>query len=106
MGRRLGWTEFDPEDAFEASVERALGESIRADPKIAQDLWCALANAQWTHRDGNTASYSFRAAGDLVAAMPGEGDYLDWYRGGDFPVVSRRFENALKAEGWSPKIDE
>src|SRR5262245_20530998 len=70
--------ELDETDAFEAAVNRAMGEQLRAEgigpgwparsdgPKmLGQRLWGSLANVDWKHADGDTASYSFRAAGDL-----------------------------------------
>ena len=95
---------FDPEDAFEAAVARALDLS---DDDIAAEMWGALANQPWQHENGDTADYSFRAAGDLVAAIrsvPGE-DYMTWYCSGR-EVVTPRIAEALAKEGWRPCTSE
>ena len=104
LGGVMGGREFDPADAFEAAVERALGKEIRASEQTAIDMWCALANVGWTHMGGDTAGYSFRAAGDLVAAIRGSGDYMDWYCSGDYPRVTDEIREALGREGWTPDI--
>ncbi len=94
--------EIDADDAFELAVERALGNAIREDDAVCHEMWSALANVDWTHENGDTAAYSFRAAGDLVAAIKGKGNYLDWYCQSDYPVVSDRVREALAREGWAP----
>lgn len=100
LGGIMGGRPFDPEDAFEAAVMRAVDVS---DDDIASEMWGALANQDWIHSEGDTASYSMRAAGDLVAAVRGvEGeDYCTWYCSSDWSVAPRIAE-ALAREGWRP----
>ena len=69
----------DHGDEFENAIERALGDQMRADPEVCCEVWSALANVVWIRQHGATAGYSFRAAGDLVAAVLGRGNYMDWY---------------------------
>lgn len=101
MGGIQGGRPLNPTDLFEATVERVLGEEMRRDHSLAKEMWCALANVDWIHENGDTAGYSFRAAGDLVAAIIGEGDYMDWYCCGRTGVVSSRIATALEEEDWT-----
>lgn len=100
MGGMPGGRELDPDDLFEAAVDRVLGDKIRDSDDIATQMWSALANVDWVHDNGDTAGYSFRAAGDLVAAIRGSGNYMDWYCSGPYGQVSALIEDALAAEGW------
>jgi hypothetical protein len=105
LGGVPGGRPMDGSDAFEMAVKRCLGEALK-DDHVAAELWSALANQDWHHERGATAGYSFRAAGDLIAAIRGEGDYLDWYCCGPYAVVSERIATALAAEGWYPDDQE
>jgi hypothetical protein len=102
LGGVWGGRERNHGDEFENAAERALGKRIRESDDVACALWCALANSDWTHKaSGDTAGYSFRAAGDLVAAIRGKGDYMDWYCCGGCPAITDEIEKAMAAEGWT-----
>lgn len=90
------------QDDFEMAVFRSLGPTMKSDPELCAEMWSALANVEWTTYNGDSAAYSFRAAGDLIAAVIGRGDYMDWYCSGPDGRVSERVANALATEGWFP----
>lgn len=96
-----GGREGPPRASFVISVARALGDNILHDDVVCFELWSALANVIWMHDRSEDVAYSFRAAGDLIAELRGEGDYRDWYCRGWPGVVSDRISDAMKAEGWT-----
>ena len=60
----------EPHAAFERAVRRALDLN---DDDTAREFWSARANRDWIHADGDVVGYSFRAAGDLIAEVRGQG---------------------------------
>ena len=87
-------------EKFEQALRDGLGDTIK-DDEIAKQLWSALANVDWYHPEShNAASYSFRAAGGLIAELRGEGDYMDWYCCGPYATVSDHIARVLKKQGW------
>lgn len=99
----------DERDEFENAVARCMGDRIRASKpggrwhsgeSFAARLWGTMANAGFVHENGDTAGYSFRAAGDLIAAIRGEGDYMDWYCSAEYDLRDPEVLALLGAEGW------
>lgn len=86
---------------FELTVDRLLGDRIRADGAAAIDMWSAIANIEWISPSGSEVSYTFRSAGYMVAWIREEGDYLDWYCSGPQAHVASWIEEALMQEGWA-----
>lgn len=87
-------------DRFENDLRDGLGDRIK-DDEVAQQLWSALANVDWYHPESHEeASYSFRAAGGLIAELRGEGSYTDWYCCGPYATVSDHIARVLKKRGW------
>jgi len=82
-----------------------LGERVRADGNSAAELWRALTNVGWRGPDGQVVSYSSRAAGNVVAWVREEGDYMDWYCGSDAGFVADWVSGPLAEAGWSPTVN-
>jgi hypothetical protein len=102
-GREL-MTEGD-HGVFEQLCEHLFGEQMRADESLALDMWCALSNVDWTGPNGEEIGYSFRAAGDLVAALRRDGsDYMSWYCCGPDGMVTARIADPLLTAGWTYDI--
>lgn len=63
-------------------------DKIRTSKAYAQNMYAAMCNMQWQKRDvmpilkDEMWSCSWRSAGGKVAAIRGEGDYMDWYCSG------------------------
>ena len=97
-----------PEDdsefgAFEQMVDRTIGDRVRADKDAANELWGSLANVDWGGPNGMSVGYSFRAAGDLVAALrkdDGKMTYMNYYCSVDSGYARGWIEEALNKEGW------
>lgn len=92
----------DLKDPFERAAAAAFGGLVRASTSFGEDLWRALSNVYWRHDDHAAVGYTFRAAGDLVAALKGEGTYMDWYWAGNPGRVSTQIKETLAAAGWTP----
>ena len=101
LGGIVGGRALNTADDFEGLINRLFGERIRTSEDFASDVWCALTNVEWRSADDDTAVFSYRAAGDLVAAVRGAGDYNDWYCSGSAGCVIPEIEDAMSAEGWA-----
>jgi len=97
------------EDEFAQTLNRCLGDFIRESKDNAYAMWSALANVDWikNNPDGSQdiASYSFRGAGDLIAAIRADGPiYMDYYCSGELATVDYFIADALAKEGWIYKV--
>lgn len=120
MGGITGGRPIDQEDLFEAAVNRCMGDRLRAEgpgecrcdfrgETLGERLWGTLANAEFEHKElGHTAGYTFRAAGDMIAAIIGAGDYMHWYCSADYDLKDEEVLRLLATEGWTYKepVDE
>lgn len=90
----------DAYSRFEQTIARLFRDDLKSGEMNGSELWSALANVTWWHGDLEVG-YSFRAAGDLIAALVENGDYMDWYCSGDYACVSDRIADAMSKEGWA-----
>ena len=101
----LNFEEDFKDDLFAQALNKVLGNDMREEESVCEDVWSALANVDWKHYNGDTAGYSFRAAGDLIAAIIGKGDYMDWYCRSEAEIVKPYIYELLKEEGWEPDYE-
>lgn len=85
---------------FEAQLDAALGESVRADGSCALDLWSALTNVVWHGPTGEVVRYSSREAGEVVAWVREEGDTINWFCGDPSGQVANWISDAMAGSGW------
>lgn len=85
-------------DSFNAScLWRSLTNNIWY--FLGKDYQVNTYNAELLERSPKIA-YTYRAAGDLVAALRGTGNYLDWHCGEDPGRVVREVADGLSVHGW------
>ena len=95
------------DDPFEVSVYFQLGPKMVMNRSFCEDVWSALTNVTWVGdaRHGHArVGYTFRAAGDVIAAILDDGDYLDWTLGRP-GVVSDEIAKLMRKSGWTPEVD-
>ena len=88
-----------PKKNFEATIDRAVGEQVRADGACGVELWSALAGIHWHSADGAVVSYTSRQAAELVAWVREEGDALLWYCSGPIGDVASWISAAWLQKG-------
>jgi hypothetical protein len=97
--------ELDPDNPFEATVDRLFQVAIRLDDGAARTVWNALADVEWSHEGDDLFVWcSPRGAGDLVAAIGSRGTFRDWYREGDGRLVHPAIAHAMAAKGWTWRL--
>jgi len=107
LGGAPGGRPFEDE-GFEGALNTAFGDRIRFDDEFAETVWGAITGLTWTAPDGVSWGFSYRAAGDIVAAIRGRGDYMRWYCSG--PVFTddcpSEIAAPLAALGWAWRKDD
>ena len=65
-------------------------------------LYAALCNTGWVHkRSGQRWHVSWRGAGRTVAHLRGQGDYMDWYLGGEECTMDENVLGEIQILGWA-----
>ncbi len=107
MSKHLWTGGFDPRRAINPGCEietvlaALFGGWIRESAANAELLWASLTNTVWVAPSGDENLISFRCAGDIIAAIRDEGDYMNWYccaRAGD---VDQFIAAEMAKLGWS-----
>lgn len=95
-----GRTSLNEDNEIEVLLRELFEARVRESDDFAAALWGSLANVVW-HKGDLEVGYSFRAAGDVVACLRGEGSYMDWYCSAPDGVVSDEVADALAKRGWT-----
>lgn len=90
-----------PKKNFEATIDHAVGEQVRADGACGVELWSAFAGIHWHLANGEVVSYTTRQAAELVAWVREEGDSILWYCSGPPGEVAPWISAAMATEGWT-----
>jgi hypothetical protein len=89
----------------EIAIEHRLGDKIRLSDVWAEAIWSAIANTRWEHANGYTAASNTQAAGDLIAAIRGVGDYRHWDDNCRvYKSIPGMILKMMAEEGWSPDL--
>lgn len=73
-----------------------------------KELYAAMCNMQWQKTEmwptlkEEYWSCTWRYAGGIIAKILNEGDYMDWYCGGNEGYVSNIIAEDLLKIGWTP----
>ena len=103
LGGLYNRREVDNENLFEVAVQRLFGEEMKTNKDLCHRIWSSLSNVEWIHANGDTANFSFRAAGDMIAAIIEKGDYLDWCWNSPSAQVDPIFAEHMLEAGWTVK---
>jgi len=93
-------------DLINSDVVRA---QVQTDRTFAKELYAALCNMQFVHRDmehpeADYWSCSWRYAGSIVSHIESVGgDYIDYYCAGNEGTISPRVTEVLTTLGWSAR---
>lgn len=86
---------------FELILIKYFKDRMIEDHELCKNIWSALANVTWYNPEAHIeVSYSFRAAGGLIAEIIGQGDYMEWYCSGPYATISDEIRRVMKKEGW------
>lgn len=99
-------TQVETYDIFKSVIKKYFGERMKTDDDLCTRIWCSLANIDWYYirnlPECYMITYSFRAAGQLIADIREEGNYMDWYCSGPDGTLDHEFHTIMRKEGFIP----
>lgn len=97
-----GQFEQDCRDLFRDKIIADFNQNVPEGEGVGDKLWGAMSNVVWTKAGQSYyLGYSFRAAGDVIAAIIEHGDYCNWYCSGRYGYVDPEIGEALASRGWT-----